>query len=153
MVIKGQVEIPNETKTGFNVLHGETSADMVLYDDTTVADVLEEHQTKIAGISSIYAKKSEVSSFMRYKGSVENSAALPTDTSVLSIGDVYNVSVGGGTDEDGLAIKSGDNVAWAGTGWDNLGSAVDLGSVLKIYVGNVQPTDTSVIWLDTSAYE
>ena len=30
---------------------------------------------------------------------------------------------------------------------------IDLSGYAKIYVGSVAPTDTSVIWLDTSAYE
>ena len=30
---------------------------------------------------------------------------------------------------------------------------VDLSGVMRVYVGSVAPTDTSVIWFDTSAYK
>lgn len=148
MVIKGQVEIPNEEGTGFDVVHNETSADVVLFSDTTVADVLQAHKTAIDGMSSTYAKKSDIAEYMRYKGAVANFAALPTDTSLLEIGDVYNVLNGGGVDENGVAIKSGDNVAWSGTGWDDLGAAMDMSSFMRFYIGTTQPTDTTVIWLE-----
>lgn len=59
----------------------------------------------------------KVSSVYKYKGSVANAAALPTEN--LAIGDVYNL-------ED-----TGMNVAWNGTEWDDLGSTVDLTGFLK----------------------
>ena len=67
------------------------------------------------GITDAYTKKevdAKVSSVYKYKGSVANESALPTEGQV--VGDVYNL-------ED-----TGMNVAWTGEGWDKLGSVVDL---------------------------
>ena len=67
------------------------------------------------GITDAYTKKevdAKVSSVYKYKASVANEAALPTEGQV--VGDVYNL-------ED-----TGMNVAWTGEGWDKLGSVVDL---------------------------
>ena len=51
-------------------------------------------------------------SVMHYKGTVATQADLPSSGNI--IGDVYNVTA------------SGENFAWDGTGWDNLGSVVSL---------------------------
>lgn len=56
----------------------------------------------------------EVSSIYKYKGSVANKEALPTEN--LAIGDVYNL-------ED-----TGMNVAYTGEKWDELGANIDLSS-------------------------
>lgn len=67
------------------------------------------------GITDAYTKTevdAKVSSVYKYKGSVANESALPTEGQV--VGDVYNL-------ED-----TGMNVAWTGEGWDNLGSVIDL---------------------------
>lgn len=67
------------------------------------------------GIADAYTKTevdAKVSSVYKYKGSVTNESALPTEGQV--VGDVYNL-------ED-----TGMNVAWTGEGWDNLGSVIDL---------------------------
>lgn len=67
------------------------------------------------GITDAYTKTevdAKIASVYKYKGSVANEAALPTEGQV--VGDVYNL-------ED-----TGMNVAWTGTSWDNLGSVVDL---------------------------
>lgn len=67
------------------------------------------------GIEDAYTKTevdAKVASVYKYKGSVANEAALPTEGQV--VGDVYNL-------ED-----TGMNVAWTGTNWDNLGSVIDL---------------------------
>lgn len=67
------------------------------------------------GIGDAYTKTevdAKVASVYKYKGSVANEAALPTEGQV--VGDVYNL-------ED-----TGMNVAWTGEGWDKLGSVVDL---------------------------
>ena len=55
---------------------------------------------------------SKVASVYKYKGSVANVDALPTENQ--TVGDVYNV-------ED-----TGDNYAWTGTAWDKLAGTVDL---------------------------
>ena len=67
------------------------------------------------GITDAYTKTevdAKVASVYKYKGSVANETALPTEGQV--VGDVYNL-------ED-----TGMNVAWTGEGWDKLGSVVDL---------------------------
>ena len=67
------------------------------------------------GITDAYTKTevdAKVSSVYKYKGSVADESALPTEGQV--VGDVYNL-------ED-----TGMNVAWTGEGWDKLGSVVDL---------------------------
>lgn len=139
--------------------HGGASAiDLDTLTDTFVAkvtgkdlstdDFTNEYKAAIDGMSSTYAKKSDIAQVMRYKGAVANFAALPTDTSLIEIGDVYNVLNGGGVDENGIAIKSGDNVAWSGTGWDDLGAAMDVSSFMRFYIGTTPPTDTTVIWLE-----
>lgn len=78
---------------------------------------------KLAAFSaaSEYAKKSDISSVYRYKGSVANAAALPT--SGQAVGDTYNIesasSYGG----------AGMNVAWNGTAWDPLGEKFVLETI------------------------
>ena len=63
-----------------------------------------------------------LTSVYTYKGSVENYSSLPG--SGQKVGDTYNVR--NADDEHG--IKAGDNVAWNGTGWDDLSGQVDLTS-------------------------
>ena len=63
-----------------------------------------------------------LTSVYTYKGSVENYSSLPV--SGQKVGDTYNVR--NADDEHG--IKAGDNVAWNGTGWDDLSGQVDLTS-------------------------
>lgn len=58
------------------------------------------------------AINSAVTSVYRYKGTVENVAALPQ--SDQTVGDVYNVT------------ETGMNYAWDGTKWDALGSVTTL---------------------------
>ena len=73
-------------------------------------------------ITTTYATKAEVSSLakaLKYKGSVATYADLPTDAEV---GDVWNVQKADKTH----SIKAGENVAWTGEAWDNLGGTVDL---------------------------
>ena len=75
-------------------------------------------------------KLDAITSALQYRGSVSSLSALPNNPSV---GDVYNVSTAGGTDENGQAVKAGDNVAYSGTGWDVLSGTVDLsGKVDKV---------------------
>lgn len=78
-----------------------------------------------------YAKKTDIASVYKYKGSKANYAALPTSGNI--VGDVWNIEAADSTNN----IKAGDNVAWTGTEWDNLGGNVDLSSyALK---ANCQP--------------
>lgn len=75
-----------------------------------------------------YALKSDIASGLRVKGSVANFAALPADATV---GDMYNIIAKGGVDENGVAIKAGDNVVKTETGWDNFGGTVDLSNYVQ----------------------
>lgn len=82
--------------------------------------VTEEMDSKLntkANSADVYTKSevdNKVSSIYKYKGSVANKEALPTEN--LAIGDVYNL-------ED-----TGMNVAYTGEKWDELGVNIDLSS-------------------------
>ncbi|MBQ3337578.1 MAG: hypothetical protein IJG80_09265 [Selenomonadaceae bacterium] len=75
-----------------------------------------------------YALKTDIAGGLRVKGSVANYAALPANATV---GDMYNITNAGGTDENGVAIKAGDNVVKTETGWDNFGGTVDLSNYVQ----------------------
>lgn len=62
---------------------------------------------------SDYAKKGDVTTVMRYKGSVATVSSLPT---TATLGDTYNV------------IDTNANYTWDGSAWDLIGSTVDLSS-------------------------
>ena len=77
-------------------------------------------ETKVANTYTKAEVDSKVSAVMRYKGSKDTYAELPTEGNI--VGDVWNV-----TNADAEhGIKAGDNVAWNETGWDVLGGVVDL---------------------------
>ncbi|MBR1645178.1 MAG: hypothetical protein IJ774_05455 [Selenomonadaceae bacterium] len=78
---------------------------------------------------SVFAKKSDVVGGVTYKGSVMAFENLPA--SAQKLGDIYNVRTAGGKDAFNTPIKAGDNVAWNGTGWDNLGGEVDLSGYVE----------------------
>lgn len=80
-----------------------------------------------------YAKKTDIASVMRYKGSVDAFTNLPTEN--LTEGDVYNVKTAGGTDANDTAVKAGDNVAYNGTGWDVLAGTTDLSGLVEKETG------------------
>jgi len=67
------------------------------------------------GDAADYALKSDISTVYRYKGSVDNQAALPASGN--KSGDVYNTA-----DTD-------MNYAWTGKAWDPLGSTVAIESI------------------------
>ena len=62
------------------------------------------------------AIKSATSTVLRYKGTVANREALPSNADV---GDTYNLQ------------DTGGNVAWDGTKWDDLGETVDLSGYVQ----------------------
>ena len=74
-----------------------------------------------------YAKKSDVAQAVHYRGNVSSFNHLPA-ASNNKLGDMYNITSAGGTDSDGVPIKSGDNVVWNGTGWDNYGGTFTIES-------------------------
>ena len=67
-----------------------------------------------------YAKKADVSSALKYKGSKDTYANLPTSNNQM--GDVWNIVQADASHN----IKAGDNVAWNGSSWDVLAGTVDL---------------------------
>lgn len=77
-------------------------------------------ETKVGNIYTKAEVDAKVSSVMRYKGSKDTYAELPSEEN--EIGDVWNVV---GADAVN-GVRAGDNFAWNGTGWDNLGGAVVL---------------------------
>lgn len=105
------------TKEEVNTELGKKADKTTVETLTTTVDGKANKATTISGygITDAYTKTevdAKVSSVYKYKGSVANEAALPTEGQV--VGDVYNL-------ED-----TGMNVAWTGEGWDKLGSVVDL---------------------------
>lgn len=105
------------TKTAMNTELGKKADKTTVETLTTTVEGKANKATTISGygITDAYTKTevdAKVASVYKYKGSVTNEAALPTEGQV--IGDVYNL-------ED-----TGMNVAWTGEGWDKLGSVVDL---------------------------
>lgn len=105
------------TKEEVNTELGKKADKTTVETLTTTVDGKANKATTISGygIADAYTKTevdAKVSSVYKYKGSVANQAALPTEGQV--VGDVYNL-------ED-----TGMNVAWTGEGWDNLGSVIDL---------------------------
>ena len=105
------------TKEEVNTELGKKADKTTVETLTTTVDGKANKATTISGygIADAYTKTevdAKVSSVYKYKGSVANESALPTEGQVT--GDVYNL-------ED-----TGMNVAWTGEGWDNLGSVIDL---------------------------
>lgn len=80
---------------------------------------------KTADVASTYAKKTDISTAFRYRGSVDTYSALPTNG--VAVGDVYNVVAADASHD----INAGDNVCWNGNDWDNLSGVVDLSAYLK----------------------
>ena len=74
-----------------------------------------------------------VSSVYKYKGSVENEAALPK--SGQTVGDVYNTE------------ETGDNYAWDGKKWDKLAGIVDLSNYATVTQVNAKANDNAVVKL------
>lgn len=72
-----------------------------------------------------YAKKSDISTVYKYKGTKTNYSELPTSGN--NIGDVWNITKADRNNN----IKAGDNVVWDGSKWDNLSGTVDLSNYLQ----------------------
>lgn len=68
-----------------------------------------------ASIESTLAKKSDLASILRWKGSVATMNDLPTGLGENEIGWTYNV-----------VSEGGMNFGWTGTGWDAAGSVFQL---------------------------
>lgn len=84
-------------------------------------------KTAILSLSA-YAKKNEVGSGIRMKGSVESKDHLPINALA---GDLYNIKNAGGSDDSGIAIKAGDNVVYTADGkWDVMAGFVDTSNFI-----------------------
>ena len=70
-----------------------------------------------------YAKKTDISSVFKYKGSVENYSDLPTEEN--TIGDTYDI-INADAEHN---IDAGDNLTWNGESWDNLSGVVNLNPI------------------------
>lgn len=84
-------------------------------------------KTSLTTTLTDYAKKSDISQAVIYRGTVDAFTDLPA-TAQNKTGDMYNITTAGGTDANGSPIKAGDNVVWNGTGWDNYGGAFVIAS-------------------------
>lgn len=60
----------------------------------------------------------------KYKGSKDTYAEVVAITE-KEVGDVWNILQADATN----GIKAGDNVAWTGTEWDNLGGSFDISAL------------------------
>lgn len=87
--------------------------------------------SKLAAFSSAseYAKKTDISSVYKYKGSVANAAALPT--SGQAVGDTYDIKAASSYG------PAGTNVAWNGSAWDALGGALDLEAITNADIDEI----------------
>ncbi len=101
-----------------HTVNGYTDDDGVVHEGLgTKVSTLE---TKVGNVYTKSEVDAKVSSVMRYKGSKDTYAELPSEGN--EVGDVWNI-VGA---DAANSVRAGDNFAWNGTGWDNLGGAVVL---------------------------
>lgn len=101
-----------------HTVNGYTDDDGVVHEGLgTKVSTLE---TKVGNVYTKSEVDAKISSVMRYKGSKDTYAELPSEGN--EIGDVWNI-VGADAENN---VRAGDNFAWNGTGWDNLGGAVVL---------------------------
>ena len=96
-------------------------------------------------IAAEYATKTElnnaVAAAFHYKGTVQNYAALANIQNPKA-GDVYNITEAGGTDDNGTAIKAGDNVARTSDNkWDVLAGTTDLSGYVQTETGKALSTN------------
>lgn len=74
----------------------------------------------------VYAKKADITTVFRYKGTVDNFADLPSTDQ--AVGDTYNVV----NADKANNVKAGDNVVWNGTAWDVLSGIFDINDAVKV---------------------
>ena len=104
--------------------------------NSTIANELKPY-AKTADLD-VYAKKSDITKAVHYRGSVDTFDDLPK--SGVLVGDMYNV-----VKADTMhGVKAGDNVCYNGNEWDNMGGTVDLSDyatksdVEKAVMGGIQ---------------
>lgn len=121
-----EVASKDDVNDCYNTITGETDEKLTLYATKSALQALDngkaDKATTLAGygIEDAYTKDEVdglISAVYRLKGSVDTVDDLPADNNV--IGDVYNVT------------DSGMNYVYTETGWDALGSIIDLGAYAK----------------------
>lgn len=80
-------------------------------------------------ISDTYAKKTDIASMYKYKGSVASAGDLPTTGQVT--GDVYNI------ESSSTYGAAGANVAWNGTAWDSLGEIFSIAAITNAQLDEI----------------
>ena len=129
------LESASHTHNNKTVLDGITSAKIEAWDK--VANKADKATTLAGyGITDAYTKTEidgKLGGAFHYKGSYDTFAALIAAVTEPSVGDVYNIKTAGGTDDQGVAIKAGDNVVCKtaktesdAAKWDVLSGTVDL---------------------------
>ena len=114
------------TTTEKNKLSGIASGAQVnVIEKISIDGVNQSINSKTATLNlDAYAKKSDIASGIRIKGSINSFSDLPTDAVT---GDLYNIKTAGGTDGEGIAIRAGDNVVRTDDGkWDVMAGTVEL---------------------------
>ena len=129
------LESASHTHDNKTVLDGITSAKIEAWDK--VANKADKATTLAGyGITDAYTKTEidgKLGGAFHYKGSYDTFAALIAAVTEPAIGDVYNIKTAGGTDDQGVAIKAGDNVVCKeakteseAAKWDVLAGTMDL---------------------------
>ena len=98
-------------------------------------------------VASTYAKKTDISTVYKYKGTKATYAELPTTDNTT--GDVWNIT----NADSSHSIKAGDNVVWTGEAWDNLSGTVDLSAyATKTEINNIFYNKNGVILFSDAKY-
>ena len=128
----------------------ETGSQANVIESISIDGVTQEtnSDTKVVNIDlSAYAKKTDISSALNYKGSKDTFAELPASGN--ENGDVWNIKIAGGTDRFGTPVKAGDNVAYVvagdgdtlASGWDVMGGVTDLSGYVETETGKALSTN------------
>ena len=131
------LESASHTHDNKTVLDGITSAKIEAWDK--VANKADTATTLAGyGITDAYTKTEidgKLGGAFHYKSSYETFTALIAAVTEPAVGDVYNIRTAGGTDDQGVAIKAGDNVVCKeakteteAAKWDVLSGTMDLSS-------------------------
>lgn len=100
-----------------------TAAAVMAYGDTVKAYCTsaanQNLDTYKGQVEATYAKKSDLSTVYKYKGSVNSASDLP-GASAVEVGWVYNI------ESDSDYGPAGMNVGWTGEKWDPLGSTISV---------------------------
>lgn len=110
------IEIPNTTTSA----NGLMSAS-----DKSKLDALPTN----SALASTYAKKSDITNMYRFRGSVTDASKLPATGQTA--GDVYNIEAAS------TYGPAGQNVAWTGSAWDNLGGIFTLTAITNAQIDSI----------------